>query len=67
MIDQPDINAYSLPARICLGIAIFGSPLLVAVLASIYLIRPPSVGSLSRFTAAALDQPIYAVADRKNG
>jgi hypothetical protein len=35
MIDQPYFNSYSLPARICLGVAIAGLMLLVAT-TSIY-------------------------------
>ena len=39
MIKQPDFVSYSTPARICLGIAIFGIALLVAVpLTHIYFI-----------------------------
>ncbi|MGY8678609.1 hypothetical protein Q2941_12495 [Bradyrhizobium sp. UFLA05-153] len=29
MIDQPDFDSYSIQARICLGVAIFGAALLV--------------------------------------
>lgn len=31
MIDQPDFGSYSIQARICLGIAIFGAVLFIAV------------------------------------
>ncbi|MBR0731093.1 hypothetical protein JQ636_40560 [Bradyrhizobium japonicum] len=40
MIGQPHFNSYSIQARICLGIAIFGAALLVAaLLASTYLVQ----------------------------
>jgi hypothetical protein len=35
VIERPDIASYSVPARICLGIAVFGA-LLFAVMAGIY-------------------------------
>ncbi|WP_283841962.1 hypothetical protein [Bradyrhizobium jicamae] len=33
MIDQPHIDPYSTPARICLGVAILGAVLLIAAVA----------------------------------
>jgi len=36
---EPDHDTYSIPARICLGVAIFGAVLLVAAFASAYLVR----------------------------
>lgn len=38
VIERPDIASYSVPARICLGIAVFGV-LLFAVMAGIYFVR----------------------------
>jgi hypothetical protein len=38
MINRPQVDYYSVPARICLGVAIVGS-LLFAVTASIYLMQ----------------------------
>jgi len=32
VIEQPDLDSYSISARICLGVAIFGVALLVTVL-----------------------------------
>ena len=32
MIEQPHLDAYSIPARVCLGIALFGGTLLIAVM-----------------------------------
>jgi hypothetical protein len=34
VIEQADLNPYSIPARICLGVAILGVALLVTVLTS---------------------------------
>ncbi|MCP1729183.1 hypothetical protein ABIF38_008504 [Bradyrhizobium japonicum] len=32
MLEQPHFDPYSIPARVCLAIAIFGGSLLIAVL-----------------------------------
>lgn len=32
MIEQPHLDSYSVPARVCLGIAVFGGTLLIAVM-----------------------------------
>jgi hypothetical protein len=39
VIDQPDLNSYSIPARICLGVAVFGAALLVTVLTSVSVVQ----------------------------
>ncbi|MCA6122671.1 hypothetical protein J6500_12310 [Bradyrhizobium sp. WSM 1704] len=37
MIHRPDLDSYSLPARICLGVAIFSAALLVAAVSAFVL------------------------------
>ncbi|WP_283810389.1 hypothetical protein [Bradyrhizobium guangdongense] len=40
MIEQPDVDSYSIPARICLFVAVGGGAVLVALtVASLYFIR----------------------------
>lgn len=38
MLDQPHFDSYSIPARVCLGIAIFGGSTLIAVMLAVALI-----------------------------
>ncbi|MGY4171726.1 hypothetical protein ACVIHH_003744 [Bradyrhizobium sp. USDA 4518] len=38
MIDQPHFDPYSIPARVCLGIAIFGGSVLIAVMLTLAVI-----------------------------
>jgi len=32
MLERPDLESYSVPARVCLGIAVFGAALLVTLM-----------------------------------